>query len=129
MNSHIKALGAIYLIWGGMGIIAGVIVLAIFVIGSGLVATEDPQAGLIFGTIGIIVLLIIAIVSIPNVLAGWALIKHRSWGRILTIVLSILNLFAFPLGTALGIYGLWVLLQPESVQILEGRPPMGPQRT
>ncbi len=122
MNGHIKALGAIYLVWGGMGIIAGVIVMAIFLIGSGLMATEDPGAGLVFGTIGAIVILMIAIISIPNILAGWALIKHKPWGRILTIILSILNLFAFPLGTALGVYGLWVLFQPEAIQIMEGRP-------
>ena len=121
MNSHIKALGAIYLIWGGMGIIAGVIVLAILVIGGGLMATEDPEAGLVVGTIAVILMLLIAIISVPNILAGWALIKHKSWGRILTIILSILNLPALPLGTALGVYGLWVLFQPETVQILEGR--------
>ena len=121
MNSHIKALGAIYLIWGGMGIIAGVIVLAILVIGGGLMATEDPEAGLVVGTIAVILMLLIAIISVPNILAGWALIKHKSWGRILTIILSILNLPALPLGTALGVYGLWVLFQPEAVQILEGR--------
>ncbi len=109
-----------------MGIIAGVIVLAIFVIGSGLMATEDPGAGLLFGTIGVLVILMIAIISVPNILPGWALIKHKSWGRILAIILSILNIFAFPLGTALGVYGLWVLFQPEAVQILEGRPTVGP---
>jgi len=126
MNSHIKALGAIYLVWGGMGIIAGVIVLAIFVIGGGLMAVEDPEAGLVLGIIGAILIMIIAITSVPNLVAGWALIKHKSWGRILTIILSILNVFAFPLGTALGVYGLWVLFQPEAIQILEGRPTVGP---
>ncbi len=126
MNSHIKALGAIYLVWGGMGIIAGVIVLTIFVIGGGLMAVDDPNAGLVFGTIGIILVVITAIISVPNIMAGWALIKHKSWGRILTIILSILNVFAFPLGTALGIYGLWGLFQPEAIQILEGRPTVGP---
>ena len=126
MNSHIKALSAIYLVWGGMGIIAGVIVLTIFVIGDGLMAVDDPNAGLVFGTIGIILVVITAIISVPNIMAGWALIKHKSWGRILTIILSILNVFAFPLGTALGIYGLWGLFQPEAIQILEGRPTVGP---
>ena len=38
-------------------------------------------------------------------------IRHVSpIGRTLGIVLSILMLFSFPLGTALGIYGLWFLL-------------------
>jgi len=78
MNSHIKALGAIYLVWGGMGIIAGVIVLTIFVIGGGLMAVDDPNAGLVFGTIGIILVVITAIISVPNIMAGWALIKHKS---------------------------------------------------
>jgi ABC-type glycerol-3-phosphate transport system permease component len=44
-----------------------------------------------------------------TVLTGYALMTRQPWGRILAIVFSIFALFHFPLGTALGIYTLWVL--------------------
>jgi hypothetical protein len=47
-------------------------------------------------------------------IAGWGLLRHEPWARILTIVLSFLALFNIPFGTALGIYGLWVLLPAAS---------------
>ena len=40
---------------------------------------------------------------------GFSLLQRKPWGRTLAIVVSILALFRFPLGTALGIYTLWVL--------------------
>ena len=38
---------------------------------------------------------------------GWKLENQKPDARIMGIVASILALFSFPLGTALGIYGLW----------------------
>jgi hypothetical protein len=46
--------------------------------------------------------------------AGWGLLRRQPWARLLTIVLSFLALFHIPLGTALGIYSLWVLLPAQS---------------
>lgn len=42
--------------------------------------------------------------------AGWGLLEHTQWGRIVAIVAAILSLIKFPLGTALGIWTLIVLL-------------------
>lgn len=41
--------------------------------------------------------------------AAWALWHRRGWGRVLALILAVLALFRIPLGTALGIYTLWVL--------------------
>jgi hypothetical protein len=46
--------------------------------------------------------------------AGWGLLNRRAWGRTVAIVAAVLALFKFPLGTALGIYTLWVLAPGES---------------
>jgi hypothetical protein len=35
------------------------------------------------------------------------------------IIISVLHLFSVPLGTALGVYGLWVLFNDEARRILE----------
>jgi hypothetical protein len=47
---------------------------------------------------------------------AWGLFERHSWARILGLVLGILALLRFPLGTALGIYTLWVLAPEESAR-------------
>lgn len=120
MNKHIKLLAFIFLVWGAMGLLATLTILIIGAFGSTLAAFDDPRAGVVIGSLMVIVLLISAVVSIPNVLAGWGLLKFRQWARILSIVLAILNIFAFPIGTAIGIYALWVLFHGETVRMFNG---------
>jgi hypothetical protein len=45
-----------------------------------------------------------------EIFAVWGLLARAPWARILIIVLAILSIFRFPLGTVLGIYTLWVFL-------------------
>ena len=47
---------------------------------------------------------------------AWGLFERQSWARILGLVLGILALLRFPLGTALGIYTLWVLAPEQSAR-------------
>ena len=42
------------------------------------------------------------------------MLSFKPWARILGIVLSALHLLNVPFGTAVGIYGLWALLNRET---------------
>jgi hypothetical protein len=53
-------------------------------------------------------------VGLPGLVGGVGLLQFRSWARITVIVISALDLIHIPFGTALGIYGFWVLLNPET---------------
>jgi len=44
------------------------------------------------------------------------LLEREPWARTLALVLGFLSLFKVPVGTALGIYTLWVLLPAQSEQ-------------
>jgi len=57
--------------------------------------------------------------NVLNILAGTGLIKYKNWARILAIILGILNMIYFPIGTALGIYTLWALLNNDTKQFFE----------
>ena len=59
------------------------------------------------------------VLSVPGIIAGVGLLSYQPWARILTIVLSILDLISIPFGTALGIYGLWVLFTTEGARLFE----------
>ena len=120
MREHVRLLGLMQLIWSAIGFVLGVLAL-IFFGGIGMIlateaASTDPEAaaapaivGLVF--VGMAVLMLV--LTIPGALAGWGLLNGKPWARILTIVLSALNLVNVPIGTALGIYGIWVMVNPE----------------
>jgi hypothetical protein len=42
--------------------------------------------------------------------AGWGLMEHAQWGRVVAIVAAILSMLKFPFGTAMGIWTLVMLL-------------------
>ncbi len=66
---------------------------------------------------------IIAVASVATAflafLVGFSLLTRRPWGRVVGIVVAILSLLKFPIGTALGIYTLWVLVPAESAMEYE----------
>jgi len=43
-------------------------------------------------------------------IAGWGLLKLEPWGRVFALVMAFIDLLHIPLGTALGVYTLYVLL-------------------
>ncbi len=120
MKQHVSILGILYIVFGCLGILGAFAFLVLFggLAGiAGLVAHQEPDASVavpILGGIGVTVSAFIALLSIPGVVVGIGLAKFRRWGRLGGVVLSAVNLMNFPIGTALGVYGLWVLLSKES---------------
>ena len=55
---------------------------------------------------------VLAMFGVVHLVLAWGLFERERWARMLGLVLGFLALVRFPLGTALGIYTLWVLL-PE----------------
>jgi len=47
-------------------------------------------------------------------LAGWGSLQRQGWARTVALVVGFLALLNVPLGTALGVYTLWVLLPTQS---------------
>jgi len=120
MDQHIQILAILRIVLGVIGALIALICLAVFGSIAGIVATvgvqQDPDAMIgawVLGLIGGVLFFFIGILSLPSILAGWGLLHRRNWARILTIVISALDLFNVPIGTAVGIYGFWVLLSPD----------------
>jgi hypothetical protein len=131
MQQHIKILAILNIVYGGMVALAGVVVLLVFggLAGvAGMASDPDAMAGAGFlGVLGAVITGVLFIIAAPSIIAGIGLLKFQPWARILTIVLSALHLLSIPFGTALGIYGFWVLLKPESEALFRPRlnaPPM-----
>jgi hypothetical protein len=128
MATHVRILGILHIVFGVMGMLFALVVLLIFGGIAGVVRMSDqgPDAQVavpILAAIGTFVFFVLLILSLPGIIAGIGLLQFRPWSRILTIVLSALELMSVPFGTAIGIYGLWVLLSKEGEELFRGQQP------
>ncbi|HWF46630.1 MAG TPA: hypothetical protein VG168_06475 [Bryobacteraceae bacterium] len=131
MRDHVKILGILSMVLGGLGLLAALGIFALFggIAGAAGVANRgnDGLAGAgIVAAIGLFLAGVIAVISLPQLLGGWGLINYKPWARVLMIVVSVVSLLHVPLGTALGVYGLWVLFNDETKYLFAsgGRPPV-----
>ncbi len=114
MNTHIKVVAALHIAFGALGLIGAMVIFAVFGVAGGIVVSHgEGAAASIIGIVALCIGGLIALLSVPGIIGGWALLLGKGWGRVLLIVLGFLDLLHFPLGTALGIYTLWVLLRDE----------------
>ena len=134
MRDHVKIVAILNIVFGGVAALIGVSILLVFGGIAGLVgvaAHNDPEAAVaipILGIVGMGLFILILICAVPGIVAGIGLLKFRPWARILTIVLSALNLFNVPIGTAVGGYGLWTLLNSKTEQLFRSPPTVQPQQ-
>jgi len=120
MDTHVKVLAALYIVFGILGTLFGIAMMALLGIIGVAGAASDPDAWMalpILGFTGAALGAFMLALSLPGIVAGIGLLKFKPWARILTIVLSALNLMNIPFGTILGVYGLWVMLSDEGARL------------
>jgi len=122
MAQHVKIIGILHIAFGALVVLAGVIVLIVMGgiaagVGTAAHTSDDYVAVPILGGIGGMVFIVCMVLGLPGIIGGIGLLQFKPWARILVIVLSVLDLFNITFGTALGIYGLWVLLNTETEQM------------
>jgi hypothetical protein len=119
MPQHVNVLGLLYVVWGGLFLLAGAVVLALTFGAVALIqyaggeAGTELAAGLTAATFGTLAAIALAWGGI-HTFTGAALRRHRPWSRPVAMVFGVLDLALLPFGTALGIYALWVLLHDEA---------------
>ena len=74
----------------------------------------NPWSSMTIGMVWPFIAVSLLVGLVLSSLTAYALLTRQPWGRILAIITSILALFHPILGTALGIYTLWVLAPAAS---------------
>jgi len=122
METHVKVLAVINLAVGGL-MLCGAIVLGL---GSGVAAgivgasanPDDAAIAIpILGIAGTALAVFLALFAIPSLITGYGLLHFKPWARIVGIILSALSLINIPIGTVIGVYGLWVLLNKDTERL------------
>jgi hypothetical protein len=118
-EGRIRTLGGLYLAVSAVGLLSACF--AFVAIAPWGLLSGDPTATALLVGLGGAVAAVLLVLSAPGLIGGLALLTRRSWARVYAMVLAALLLFWFPLGTILGTYTLYVLLQPDIRSYFEQR--------
>lgn len=118
MRQHVSFVGALHIGFGLLGVAGALAIFFGFQFLFQLVE-DEPIAQDVLSFIGNSIGLILLFISTLGVIGGIGLFSYRPWARILVMIVSALNCLNVPVGTAKGIYSLWVLMQPETIDLFE----------
>ena len=115
---HVQLVAILWLAAGFLNLIGAA---ALFILGNTLfpaIARTEPSFPVgpflqgMFNVLGVLV----GVKALLCFAGGWGLLQREFWARPLVLVLAIISLLNMPLGTALGIYTLWVFIPSQSEQ-------------
>jgi hypothetical protein len=113
-HQHVTLLGWLHILGNAILLVLGA---CTFTLLAGIgVASGDPVAARILSVVGLACGSLLVVLAIPGIVAGYGLLRRQSWARILAMVVGFLGLINFPVGTAIGLYTFWVLLQEKAAE-------------
>ncbi len=113
MEAHKRILGILFIISGAIEILLLIFVSTLLSALFPMIfdrADVDEQWVLVWIVpfIRTLATIIIILISIPSIVGGVGILKQKKWALTLVLILGCFKLFSFPVGTALGIYTIWV---------------------
>ena len=111
-QDHNKVIGIMHLLYGGFNALMLVIFVPFFFAIGGIAATDPnapPVLGAMMGFFGVLMLVLAVLFGLPPILAGYAMLKRKSWARVMGIIAAVVEALSFPFGTALCVYTFWFL--------------------
>jgi hypothetical protein len=125
MNMHINILGWLFV---GCGVLFGLFGMTIIFAGQILQHLPinwppDVPFGMIHfaGWVSALIGLVTVALGGGVAAAGAGLLQYKSWARVLAIIMAIILLFKFPVGTAIAVFGFWVLFSEQGQQYYKSR--------
>jgi hypothetical protein len=109
LQQHVTIVGWLYIIGHVLFMVIGAFVF-VFMTSIGVVV-RDPEALPILSLVGTWTAVFLTMLALPGLIAGIGLLKRQMWGRVLAIIVAFFGLINFPIGTAISLYALFVLLQ------------------
>jgi hypothetical protein len=118
-KQHNRTIGIMHLVWGCLNLLAANLLVPFILMLLGPMGS-DPTPRLAFWTVYRIFLKLIIVFSLvfsaPPLVAGYAMLTRRAWGRAAGIVSACFTAFSIPFGLALTVYTLWFLCGQQGGQ-------------
>jgi hypothetical protein len=133
MEKHVTLVGILNIVYRSMAIV-GAIVLFCLAYGFSFlmkiishfnhneIQDVPPE---VFGIVQIVLTIIgilILIFAVAGIVGAIGVLRKKEWGRITLLIVSFFSLLSIPLGTILGVYSIWVLLNDETIRLFNPVP-------
>ncbi len=131
-QDHNKVLGVLHLVFGGAQAF-GLLLMSVYLAVLWPMMsrfTPPPSYGgdpfpkemfsTIFAVMAVMMVVFTVIFAVPQLIAGYGLLKRKKWARKAGIVAAALAALGFPLGTALSVYSFWFLFGQGSELYKDG---------
>jgi hypothetical protein len=118
-EQHNKQLGIFHLIYGGL---FALLVIAMMVFFGVMIASFPDKGGPppgLFIAMFTFMFAIYGAMTVPNFIAGYALLKKKKWAKLAAIISGVMAAMSFPLGTAVCVYTFWFLFSDPGKQLYD----------
>ena len=116
MKQHVSFVGALHVGFGILGLVGALAVYFGFHFVFNFIE-DEPIAQEVIKHLGNAIALILLFFSSLGIIGGIGLFSYQPWARILVMIVSAMNCLNVPVGTAKGVYSIWVLMQPETIEL------------
>lgn len=119
MESHKKLLSILHIVYGALHILLFIMLNLLFstIMPFILAELEDSndEGAMVVKMVALFVrsitFVLFAVVPLPSVIGGIAQLNNKNWGLTAMMVSGCLSLLSIPIGTALGVYTIWVYME------------------
>ena len=118
MKQHVSFVGALHIGFGILGLVGALAIYFGFHFVFNFIE-DEPIAQNILSYVGNTLAIIILFFASLGIIGGIGLFTYKPWARILVMIVSAMNCLNVPLGTAKGVYSIWVLMQPETIELFD----------
>lgn len=118
VRDHVKLLAVLWMAYSLLHVATGILVIMVsklFIVRL-MTVPNGPSPEMLMWmrpVLSMIGWLILAKAAV-GFITGWGLLQREEWARVVALVIGFVVLLSVPVGTALGIYTLWVLLPSQS---------------
>jgi hypothetical protein len=118
VREHVRLVGILWMAYSALHAVGGVVVIMVAQVIFGRVIHipngPPPEVTVWLRPILSFVGWLLLVKAATGFIAGWGLLRRQEWARTVALVVGFVALLNVPIGTALGIYTLWVLLPAQS---------------
>jgi hypothetical protein len=117
VRDHIRLVGILWMAYSALHVVAGVLILMAYAMFGHLIHIPNGpphEVTLWLRPLLCFIGWLVLAKAAAGFIAGWALLQREEWARTVALVVGFVALLNVPIGTALGIYTLWVLLPSQS---------------
>ncbi|HLF35162.1 MAG TPA: hypothetical protein VI583_13050 [Cyclobacteriaceae bacterium] len=108
-KTHQKILGALIIAYSAMNIFAALSLIAAMNIIYAFL--DEPEIVDFIAILSKMIGIVLLVVSVPALVTGIGILKEKEWSKPFSLIIGIVYLVFFPVGTIIGIYTIWLSTQ------------------